>query len=108
MNITKRQLKKLIKEELQVVLNELYRPEGEGYEAARDAAEVGSMYDDPRREAALGAPVPGVDVEDALRDENYRLNLINAFLEGELGREPLDQADALMRQGGPDVWTMEP
>ncbi len=40
MNITKRQLKKIIKEELQVVLNEVYRPEGEGYEAARRAAGV--------------------------------------------------------------------
>jgi hypothetical protein len=107
MNITKRQLKKLIKEELQVVLNEVYRPEGEGYEAARAAAEVGSMYDDPRREAALGAHVPGVDVDETLRDENYRLNLINAFLEGELdkmyGRTP-SQEDMLLRQGGPDDW----
>jgi|ETNvirnome_2_300_1030623.scaffolds.fasta_scaffold14987_3 hypothetical protein len=60
MNITKRQLKKIIKEELRVVLNEVYAPEGEGYEAAR-------------REAGVAGYGQGITADDILRPDAPRM-----------------------------------
>jgi hypothetical protein len=85
MNITKRQLKKIIKEELQVVLNEVYDP-------AMDL-DAGTMLDtlsDPygvrHSQPLYKGPVPST-VDEYLDEEEAYLAYIEGMIQGELAAE---------------------
>jgi hypothetical protein len=97
MNITKRQLKKIITEELQIVLNEVYRPEGEGYEGERQRVEdyltQGATADrllDPygvRYSQPLYAGPPPSTVDEQLDEEDAYLAHVLSMIQGELEAE---------------------
>ena len=118
MNITKRQLKKIITEELQIVLNEVYRPEGEGYEGEKQrvedylmrggtADELLDPYGVRHSQPLYKGPVPSthdeyVDEEDAYLD--HVLSMIQGELEAEAAGGRLKGTGGLEYPRPSDSW----